>query len=159
MTDTIHKPCDNCPWRVCNHGKRTKWGFYTKSNLKRLWGQIRRAARGGIAQSCHPTDPSHPDHREAGAKTGSTPVECAGSVILVYRELQKLKDAAPGDIVDGTHIDAYLAQNKQHGLTKKGLLHWLIGRHQMGGTFFGTGPKLPNVDIDEPGVGRICDAP
>ena len=49
-------PCQACPWRVENHGKRHPDGWYTKANLRRLWSGIRR----GEEMSCHPTDPSNP---------------------------------------------------------------------------------------------------
>ena len=150
-------PCDGCPWRVANHGKRTPWGFFTKANMRRLWNEIRKAAGGAVAQSCHPTDPSHPDHVAAGAKPGSTPRECAGSIILVWRELRKLQQAATGETVGKEHVAAYLAENKRSGLTEAGLMHWLVGRMQLGGTVFGTGPKLPTVTVaqlDDPEVGR-----
>ena len=42
------------------------------------------------------------------------------------------------------------------GLTKSGILHWLVGRYQFGGVpFLGTGLKLPDVDLAEEGIGRL----
>lgn len=160
MTETIHRPCANCPWREENHGKETPWGFYDEDNLRRLWEEIRTADGDCQGQSCHPTDPSHPDHVEAGAKEGSEPVECAGSVILVLREFVAIRDAREGDTITPEHISAYL-EAKPDGLTKEGILHWLIGRYMHGGVpFFGSGSKLPEVDIDEPGIARLsCKNP
>ena len=92
-TKTAGTPCEQCPWRTANHGKRHPGGFYRKDNLRRLWNQIRK---GGI-QSCHPTDPTHEDHRQyAGAKPGAKPLECIGSVILVLREM-RYADTLDGD--------------------------------------------------------------
>ncbi len=147
-------PCEHCPWKTCNPGKRTPWGFYTKRNLTRLWNQIRKASGREVGQSCHPTDPKHEDHIAAGAKEGSVPQECAGSIILVFREINKLGNSAAGDVIGKEHLAAYAANEKKFGLTKRGILHWVIGRWQLGGTPFGSGPKLPDVDIDDPTVSK-----
>lgn len=141
-------PCEHCPWRIANHGKRTPWGFYTKANLRRLWNGIRN---GGAPQSCHPTDPSHPDHIAAGAKEGATPQECPGSVILVFREMEKIQALGRGTI-DPAAIDRYV-QLHRDGLTKRGMMYWIVGRYQFGGTILG-GPKLPEIDMREEGIGR-----
>lgn len=140
--------CQHCPWREANHGKRTPWGFYTAANLRRLWNGIRR----GNAQSCHPTDASHPDHVAAGAKPGAKTKECAGSVILVYREFEKLQTCGGGTI-DETALDRYAREHKD-GLTKPGILYWLVQRYQFGGVPFVGGPKLPDVDMHEQGIAR-----
>lgn len=146
----MRHPCEHCPWRVSNHGKRTPWGFYTKANLRRLWGQVRR----GGAQSCHPTDPSHPDHVAAGAKKGATPQECPSAVILVLRECERVASYGNGgNTIDPDGIDRYLAAHKD-GLTKSGILYWVVSRIQFGGVPFLGGPKLPDVDMDEEGIGR-----
>lgn len=145
-------PCDDCPWRVANHGRRTPWGFYTRRNLRRLWSEIRR---GGLPQSCHPTDPNHPAHVAAGAKPGATPQECPGSVILIYREFEKLRALSATGVIDGPTCDRYLAKHRD-GLTKEGLLYWLMGRYKFGGVpFVGGGAKLPEVDVNEDGIGRL----
>ena len=83
------KLCPGCPWRRRNHGKPTPGGFYRKDNLRRLWNQIRKGQ--GI-QSCHLTDPGHPDHVAAGAAPTAQPRECAGSIALVHRETRKIQD-------------------------------------------------------------------
>ena len=67
-TPTARTPCDQCAWRVANHGKRHPGGFYRKDNLRRLWNQIRK---GGRLQSCHPTDRDTPT-------TASTPARSQG---------------------------------------------------------------------------------
>jgi hypothetical protein len=142
-------PCENCPWRVTNHGKRTPWGFYTKTNLRRLWNQIRR---GGGQQSCHPTDASHPDHIAAGAKPGATVQECPGAVILALREGIKMAEYGGGTITPEA-VATYRKRNRD-GLTREGILYWIVARYQFGGVPFIGGPKLPDVDVNMEGIGR-----
>lgn len=148
---TVRRPCANCPWRAVNHGKRTPWGFYSAANMRRLWNQIRR----GGAQSCHPTDPNHPDHVAAGAKPGSTPLECPGAVILVLREATRLASyGADGNTVDEQAIPAYL-RNHRDGLTKTGIMYWVVQRIALAGKPFIGGAPLPAVDEDEAGIARL----
>lgn len=140
--------CAQCPWRLANQCKKPDpLKFYTKSNLNRLWGLIRR---GGNGQSCHLTDPSHPDHVKAGAPENATAQECPGSIIVVMREVERLADGATQ--IEPEHLDRYLADRKRHGLSKQGLAYWLVSRLQMGGTILG-GPKLPFVDVKDAEVG------
>ncbi len=141
------KPCDQCPWRLANQGKRSPGGFYTKKNAKRLWGQIRR---GGAKQSCHLTDPSHPDHIAAGCAENATAQECPGSVILVMREFRLLADA--GRNITPASIDRYKATRKG-GLTKSGLHYWVVSRLGFGDAPIVGGGVLPEVDVDDPEVG------
>ncbi len=140
------RACEQCPWRRSNHGRRHKRGFYTKKNARRLWKQIRN---GGVAQSCHLTDPSHPDHVEAGANENAKPQECPGSIILINREFAQMADES-GEITTEL-IDAY-RKKRRKGLTKSGLFYWVVTRLQMGGVPFFGGPKLPKVP-DDPEVG------
>jgi hypothetical protein len=111
-----------------------------------LWGQIRR---GGSAQSCHLTDPSHPDHIEAGAPKNGKAKECPGSVVLVMREFDQLSNDE--NHVDVESIDRYHA-NRKTGLTKKGILYWLVNRYQLGKTPLGQG-ALPEVDACDEEIG------
>lgn len=143
----MNKPCEHCPWRLSNQGKKTPWGFYTKTNLRRLWNQIRS---GGAEQSCHPTDPGHPDHIAAGAKPGATPRECPGSVILVMREIYSMRDET-GTVTPET-TKRYL-QTRKKGLKKTGLLYYIVQRIQLGGVAFLGGPKMPEVDVDDQEIG------
>jgi hypothetical protein len=131
--ESITHPCSECPWRIANHGKKHKHGFYTKANLARLWREIRA---GGQGQSCHPTDPSHPDH---GAKPDTETRECPGSVILVLRELQRLNDV--GGVEEYRKI-------RRKGLTRDGILYWGLARLKLGHVpLIGAG-KLPTVTND-----------
>lgn len=140
--------CAQCPWRKENQGKRHQDGFYTKANLTRLWNQIRD---GGKKQSCHLTDPSHPDHVKAGAPLNATAQECPGSVILILRECRKMADPN-GEITD-KGVARYKQERKKRGLTPRGLLYWLVGRIQLGAApMMGEG-KLPRVDENDEAIG------
>jgi hypothetical protein len=139
-------PCEQCPWRLSNQGKKHKFGFYKKANLRRLWNQIRG---GGNKQSCHLTDPSHPDHIAVGAKEGAQAQECPGSVIVVKREIERM---ANGSQIIGVEQALHYFKTRKKGLSKRGVLYWVIGRMQLGDTpYFGEG-KLPDVK-DDPGIG------
>lgn len=137
--------CEQCPWRTANQGKKHKFGFYTKANLRRLWNGLRT----GNAQSCHMTDPSHPEHIAVGAKPDSKAQECPGSVILIHREIARL--AGEEKCVDGPALDRYLKTRKK-GLTNEGILFWIVQRIQMAGVPFMGGAKLPDVREDDPEV-------
>ena len=142
------KPCDQCPWRLKNQGKRHKFGFYTKSNLQRLWNEIRQ---GGRAQSCHLTDPQHPDHIAVGAKPGAQANECPGSVILIRRELELL--GGPERDITEERLKAYRADKSKRRLKKTGLFYWVLERAS---AFTGTplgGAPLPDVDPQDPEIG------
>ena len=150
----LTQPCAQCPWRRANHGKRHFAGFYTKRNLRRLWNQIRR---GGGRQSCHITDPGHPDHVRAGAKEDrgkKKPEECFGSLIIVQRELRRrLVGDGDGDTVMPEDIDRYISLYSRRGLTKMGLAYYLLSR-QMDPPF-GDGRMMliPDAILDDPAYG------
>ena len=144
---TCRQPCAACPWRAQNHGKRHPGSFYTKRNLRRLWNQIRG---GGGVQSCHPTDPGHPDHQQfAGAKDGGKVQECEGSVILVTRELRRVAEisghGSKAGEIDGPGIDAYL-KIYPRGLKRNGILYYLLVRPTPAP--IGEGNPLPLVPVD-----------
>jgi len=142
----MKQPCDQCPWRLSNQGKPHRFGFYTMRNLRRLWGQVRR---GGNAQSCHLTDPSHPDHVAVGAREGAKAQECPGSVILVLREIERM---AEGGVVTVDGMKRYLAARRR-GLTKSGVRYWVVMRIQFGGMPLIGEPKLPDVDVRDAAIG------
>ena len=114
------KLCPGCPWRKSNHGKRSKHGFYTRRNLRRLWGEIRG---GGGLQTCHLTDPTHPDHVDSGTPVDATPHECAGSVALAVREIEKFERIMRDG---GTFMD--YVRSGYAGMTREGLLYFAMGR-------------------------------
>jgi hypothetical protein len=144
----LTKPCAQCPWRLANQGTRHPHGFYTKSNLKRLWNQVRG---GGQPQSCHLTDPSHPDHIAAGAKPNAKPQECPGSVILIRREIRLMANAE--GVVGGKEELAHYFKARKRGLTKRGALYWIVQRIQMGNVpMMNEDGPLPNVE-DLPEIG------
>ena len=135
------KPCDQCPWRIANHGRRHSGHFYTQKNLRRLWNQVRR---GGRAQGCHLTDPSHPDHVAAGCSPDAKPQECLGSVALVVRELEHMQSLAPGDVITMAHVTKYLRQSPRRlGLTREGLMWWLEVR-KLPAFLGGIGSAMPD---------------
>lgn len=140
----LTKPCTQCPWRLANQGKRHFGSFYSKKNLNRLWNQVRG---GGNQQSCHLTDPSHPDHVVAGAKTSSTPQECPGSLILIIRELKKIEKLGDG-VVTVEAMKKYSATRRK-GITKHGMLYWLVARVQFAGVKPVGGLPIPNIPDDE----------
>jgi len=148
MGSELTKPCAQCPWRKENQGKRHFGSFYSKKNLTRLWNQVRG---GGNQQSCHLTDPTHPDHVTAGAKEDSTPRECPGSVILICRELRKIETLGGGEItVEAT--EEYWRTRKR-GLTKNGMRSWLIQRVKFGHVPLLGGPPMPEVDENDQTIG------
>lgn len=141
------EPCSVCPWRTANQGRRHRFGWYAMRNLKRLWNEIRN---GGGCQTCHPTDPSHPEHVACGAREGSTPRECAGSVIVVLQEMRKM--CQPDGTIDNDDYARYAKARGRKGLSKTGVLYWVFQRYAFGGVPFMGGRKLPKVDENCPGV-------
>ena len=142
------RPCEQCPWLLANHGKRHPHGFFRKTNLRRLWNQIRR---GGGIQTCHMTDPSHPDH---GAPEKAELRECAGSVVLVMREMRRAGEAGT---ITPESLDRYKAEVKagRKGLTDTGLQYWVLGRYA-GQGWMGLAP-MPDVSrelMDDAAIGR-----
>jgi hypothetical protein len=146
----LSRPCAQCPWRLSNQGRPHPFGFYTKANLKRLWNQVRG---GGRPQSCHLTDPSHPDHVAAGAKPNAVAQECPGSIVVVMREIKHLEAFGNGIVGTKEGIARYLKERKK-GLKKTGLLYWIVQRIQFGKVpMFNADGPLPEVDVDDVEIG------
>lgn len=149
--------CGQCPWRRSNHGRRSKGGFYRKDNLRRLWNQIRN---GGGQQSCHLTDPSHPDHQAAGAPEDAQPQECPGSLVLIQREIRRMRLTAGGPEAEITPeaLNRYLKDNPR-GISRRGTIYWLVQRLHLGGTPIIGGPAMPKMDQslldDEETIARL----
>lgn len=147
-------PCVNCPWRIENQGKRHPDGWYTKANLKRLWGGLRR----GEQMTCHPTDPNNPVSDEAVAK-GYRPApehavtrECAGAIILQQRELQVFNDLAEAH--PEANVFGLYRVTRPGGMTREGLLAF-AGRLI---PWPGEIPMRRDHDLNEPvgnGSGRL----
>jgi hypothetical protein len=55
--------------------------------------------------------------------------------------------AADGKTIGPEEVDAYLAKRKK-GLTKPGIIYWLISRLQFGGVPYLGDRPLPKVNID-----------
>ena len=138
------EPCAECPWRLSNHGRRHPKGWYRATNLRRMWNSMRR---GGGFQTCHPTDPTHPEHQTySGARPGSSPQECVGSIVLIGREIRMAQALSE----DGEHFDRQGAAEytrtarKRQGLTTHGMLWssvWRAIARPMG-----AGEPLPILD-------------
>ena len=156
LQQAAKSPCVNCPWRIENHGKKHPDGWYTKTNLKRLWAGIRR----GENMSCHPTDPRN-DVSDAAVEKGyrrapDTAVtrECAGAVILQQREAQVYSDLSRR-FSESTNLLKMYRVTRPGGLTKDGLIA-VIGRVML--TFPGDVPMRRDHDLNEPvgnGDGRL----
>lgn len=103
-------------------------------------------------QTCHLTDPSHPDHVDAGAAVSATPHECAGSLALVVREIEKFEN-----IIQEGYEDPYKEYKKRNsrGLSREGFYYWMMRAADTSNIF---SEKLPTFDRhlvdDEELVGR-----
>ncbi|MDE2688538.1 MAG: hypothetical protein OXI16_13725 [Chloroflexota bacterium] len=143
------KMCEQCPWRRSNHGKRQENGFYTKANLRRLWKEVRS---GEGVQTCHLTDPNHPEHVAAGAAESATPHECAGSIALVAREIRKFEK-----LIEEGYDDPYreYKRRESRGMGREGFWYWMM---RAGDSSNMLTEKLPTIDAnlveDEELVGR-----
>jgi hypothetical protein len=116
----LDSPCGACPWRQPNHGRRHAGSWYTKANLRRLWGGLRR----GEMMSCHPTDPSNPV--PPGMKPAPANVqtrECAGAHLLLQREVD-IAQRLVHVVSDGKAWSTY-RKLRPRGLTRDGLLAYL----------------------------------
>lgn len=142
---SLKTPCAQCPWRRSNQGKPHFGSFYTRANLRRLWNQIRN---GGLQQSCHLTDASHPDHVAAGARESTTTQECPGSVVLVTRELQLVVKLGGTDRIEHDGIVKY-GRVRKRGITKRGFQYWVVQRIAFAGKPFVGAPAIP--DVPDPG--------
>jgi hypothetical protein len=134
-------PCQACPWRLANQGRRHPGGWYTAANLRRLWAGLRR----GEDMSCHPTDPANPvpdGWRQVPPDTRTR--ECAGALILKQREVMVLQE------VYGSDPRAY-RRGRPHGLTSQGVLA-VVERAIFGGGPIG-GIVMTRPNLNEPGIG------
>lgn len=82
--------------------------------------------------------------------------ECAGSVIVVLRELielEKVAIARHGDkVIDEEDIRQYLRE-RPHGMKSRGIIYWVVERMQLANVPFFGGPPIPKVDVDDAAIG------
>ena len=143
--------CDDCPWRRSNAGRKTKGGWYTKKNIRRLWAGLRSGDAPGM--TCHPTDADH--DTEDGSQAvpdGTQAKECYGSLLLVGREMNSFSGLCE-TAAAGQGFKLYKSLRPK-GLTRYGLMHW-TERFMLGHTIFGGNIPLPrtfdeDADIQHP---------
>lgn len=142
------RACQYCPWRIANQGKRHPNGWYTKTNLRRLWAGLRTGEAPGM--TCHPTDPNNlvPDSWPVKPKAGVTTVECSGALLLVQRELRLYERLVAK--YDRAATKRYRVLHPR-GLTTTGAFFWAGARGTFAGTVVGGAP-MPVIE-DDPDVG------
>lgn len=129
--------CDTCPWRlttqgrqgVLPHGKKKPVGWYSVTNLKRLWNGMRTGKAPGM--TCHSTDPR-------AVETGGAPVpervemrECAGYLILAIRHANELLDGlgkTPPNSPESREVWARYRSRHQLPFTLSGLRAFVVER-------------------------------
>jgi hypothetical protein len=150
VVPTTGTPCSKCPWRTANQGTPHPHGFYTKANLRRLWGGMRK----GVRMTCHPTDPRMAEFEgyEGTAKAPETR-ECAGALILIQREMDRVQDAMRAAEADGTKdgVARYRAENAR-GLSRDGIVAHFEAA-VFGGIPMIGGLKMGAVDLNHPDIG------
>lgn len=70
-------PCQSCPFRINNWGKRVPKGVYREANLRRLWTGLSAGERLACAERVAPAAP---------------PRDCSGALLLVTRHLHALRN-------------------------------------------------------------------
>ena len=83
----------------------------------------------------------------AGAPEQAQPRECAGSIILIRREIEKMRllAGARDAKITAEALSDYFQENPR-GISKRGMTYWLIERLHLGGVPMLGGPVLPEVD-------------
>lgn len=123
--------CDTCPWRVVNHGKPHKAGWYRISNLKRLWAGLRSGRAPGML--CHSTDPKNTEYGGSAPIKPGHEAECGGAMFLLLRNINACGAGEPEPI--------------QPPLTKRCKAQ-LLERHLFGGGL----SVIPPANVDDVGV-------
>jgi hypothetical protein len=147
------RPCAVCPWRLANQGTPHPHGFYTKTNLRRLWTGLKAGER----MTCHPRDPRMAEFEgyEKTAASQSTP-ECAGALVLIQRELAKFShlaktvDAEDDDARPGEALRRY-RRTSPAAMTREGLGEHLFALAMPTNPL--TGLHAPAVHLADPEVG------
>lgn len=142
---TSHIPCPQCPWKLENQGRRHPGGWYTKANLRRLWGGLRRGER----MTCHPTDPDNAVECQCHTPPppGTVTRECAGALIVIQREVQRVNDIL---VAGGSWAD--YRREHPRGLTKEG-----AACHVMASAFATnslTGYEMGRPNLNDPTIGH-----
>ena len=140
-------PCGACPWRTSNHGVRHPDGWYTKTNLRRLWTGLRTGEAPGM--TCHPTDPEMPvpdSWRRVPVDTVTR--ECAGAQTLIQRELWVFERMIQVLGMDAPIFKLYRLL-RPRGLTRGGLAYW-INSQMLAGTQFGSPNRMTKQDLNAP---------
>lgn len=147
------KPCAHCPWRLSNAGRENQHGFYTKSNLRRLWNGLRKGNR----MTCHPTDPHMSGFAGYEVTAGREVThECAGAAIMVQRELHHFQECAKAAEAE-SRDDGFARYKRLRGgaaMTRDGLIYavqvLLFGHVPPP---FGEGLATRQMGLNDPDVG------
>ncbi len=115
--------CETCPFLVKNHGKKHEAGWYTRTNIRRLWSGLRSGKAPGIL--CHSSDPQNEDYGGGGKVKPGHEHECAGALLLLAQNINALSAGSPEPF--------------QPGL-KRPAIAWFLERH-----LFSQG-KWPDVE-------------
>lgn len=125
----LPQPCAECPWRLSNHCRENEHGFYDADNRTRLWTGLRSGEAPGM--TCHPTDPDMAEYEGYEATAARTVThECAGSVVLIQRELLIVQNIAQGmglgdPSADGSRrLSAAYEEFRPQGLTVVALIEF-----------------------------------
>jgi hypothetical protein len=94
--DKTPRICDTCPWRVVNHGKPHKAGWYRLSNLKRLWAGLRSGRAPGMI--CHSTDPKNTEYGGSAPVKPGHEAQCGGALYLMIRNMNAISKGEPQPI-------------------------------------------------------------
>jgi hypothetical protein len=118
-------PCKTCPWLMDNFGKPNPpkvselrsagrndvLDWFSASNAKRLWKEIRR----GGQMICHASDPQAENYGGTSAAPGCERA-CVGMLIVVARHLNSIGQKAS--------LKEYLRENSKYGLSRSGVITW-----------------------------------
>jgi hypothetical protein len=107
-------PCATCPFLAENRGKSHANGWYTLTNLRRLWNGLRTGRAPGMV--CHSTDPKNVNYGGDKPVTPGHERECVAANTLIQRELNTLATYTLFKDYRRDHPD---------GLTRPGLGFWL----------------------------------
>jgi hypothetical protein len=134
------KPCSDCPWWRGKAG-RHPLGLDYEERRTALWDHLRE---GRGVMTCHKTDPRLTErYPAAGVRADRVPHECAGSLVLVQRELALFRAEHDSD-------PASYCEARPHGLTRRGIAVWLALHGDAGLAQLppADGVKRPPLDLE-----------